>query len=197
MIIGSDNINEILSALEQQIRYRGGRSMTLVVCGGTALAALGLVDRTTKDVDVLGKLEETEEGVKVVKIDRFPQWFEEAVSVVGRDFRLPEYWLNLGPAPQLETGLPPGFEERLIKKSYGKFLTVYFISRKDQIFFKLYASVDRDDYHVQDLFALNPTEEELIEATKWVLTQDVSEDFRIILKDFLKRKGYENIAQRI
>lgn len=40
-------------------------------------------------------------------------------------------------------------------------------------------------------------EKELEDAAKWVLTQDVSEPFRIILKDFLERSGYGTIAERI
>jgi hypothetical protein len=92
---------------------------------------------------------------------------------------------------------PDGLEGRLVKRDYGKYLTVYFISRTDQIYFKLYAAVDRNDYHVQDLFALNPTNKEMQGATKWVLTQDVSEEFRLVLKGFLERHGYETIAKRI
>lgn len=197
MRIGSENLNEIFFALDQQIEVYGGVPINLVVCGGTALAALGFVGRTTKDVDVLAQAEETEEGIKVLKIDEFPRWLEEAAKTVGRDFGLPEDWLNLGPASQLESGLPRGFEKRLVKKRYGRYLTVYFAGRADQIFFKLYAAVDRNDYHVQDLFALKPTEKEMEGATRWVLTQDVSEEFRLVLKDFLERYGYEDIAKRI
>ncbi|HDH43933.1 MAG TPA: hypothetical protein ENG66_00795 [Thermococcus sp.] len=197
MRIGLENLNEIFHALDRQIEVHGGVPISLVVCGGTALAALGLVSRTTKDVDVLAQAEEAEEGIKVLKINEFPQWLKEAAKTVGRDFGLPEGWLNLGPASQLESGLPDGFEKRLVKRRYGKFLTVYFIGRTDQIFFKLYAAVDRNDYHVQDLFALKPTEKEMEEATKWVLTQDVSEGFRLIVKDFLIKYGYADIAKRI
>ena len=97
----------------------------------------------------------------------------------------------------MESGLPDGFEKRLVRKRYGDYLTVYFTGRTDQIFFKLYAAVDRNDYHVQDLLALKPTEKEMEEATKWVLTQDVSEGFRLVLKDFLERHGYGDIAKGI
>ncbi len=97
----------------------------------------------------------------------------------------------------MKSGLPEGLAERLVGKSYGKFLTMYFISRRDQIFFKLYAAVDRDDYHLQDLKALNPSSEEIEASVRWVLTQDVSEEFRMMLKDFLIRNGYENIAPGI
>ncbi len=97
----------------------------------------------------------------------------------------------------MDLGLPNGIETRLVKRNYGNHLTVYFISRTDQIFFKLYAAVDRNDYHVQDLLALHPTENELEEAARWVLTQDVSQEFRSILKDFLIKHGYGLVAKGI
>ena len=196
-MISRKNLDEILSALERQIQFHNGSPIGLLVCGGTALAALGLIDRTTKDVDVMAGVEETNQGMRIWKIRRFPKWLDKAAKTVARDFGLPEDWLNLGPASQMDLGLPSGIEGRLVKKSCGNYLSVYFISRTDQIFFKLYAAVDRNDYHVQDLIALRPTDDEIEEATRWVLTQDVSQEFRSILKDFLKKHRYGPIADRI
>lgn len=195
--IGPDIINEIFEALDRQIGVHGGVPLGIVVCGGTALSALGLVMRTTRDVDVLGAVLETQNGLTIERITKFMEWLVEAANKVGRDFDLPENWLNLGPASQVESGLPEGFEKRLVKRVYGHFLSVYFISRLDQIHFKLYAAVDQDDYHVQDLFALKPTEDEMEIAAKWVVTQDVSEVFKALLKDFLKIHNYGDIAKRI
>ena len=197
MTISRKNLDEILFALERQIQFHSGSYIGLLVCGGAALAALGLITRTTKDVDVIAGVEETDEGMRIWKISRFPEWLDKAAKTIARDFGLPEDWLNLGPASQMELGLPTGIEGRLVKKSYGNYLAVYFISRTDQIFFKLYAAVDRNDYHLQDLLALRPTEKEMEEAVRWVLTQDVSQEFRSILKDFLKKHGYGPIAKRI
>lgn len=197
MTISRKNLDEILFALERQIQFHSGSPIGLLVCGGTALAALGLIDRTTKDVDVIAGVEETDEGMRIWKIRRFPEWLDKAAKVVARDFGLPEDWLNLEPASQMDLGLPTGIEGRLVKRSYGNYLAVYFISRTDQIFFKLYAAVDCNDYHVQDLIALHPTEKEMEEAARWVLTQDVSQEFRFILKDFLKKHRYGPIADRI
>jgi hypothetical protein len=195
--IEPDTINEIFEALDRQIGVHEGVPVGLVVCGGTALSALGLVLRTTRDVDVLGVALESRGKISIQRIREFPEWLVAAASKVGRDFDLPENWLNLGPASQLESGFPEGFEKRLVKGVYGRFLSVYFISRLDQIHFKLYASVDQDDYHVQDLFALKPTEGEMEMAANWVVTQDVSEVFKELLKDFLERYHYGNIAKRV
>lgn len=195
--IGIDTIEQIFKALDRQIEAYGGKPIELVVCGGTALAALGLVTRTTKDVDVLGLIKQTGNRLSIEMISEFPGWLIKASKKVERDFDLTENWLNLDPASQVETGLPDGFEERLVKKNYGQCLTIHFISRLDQIHFKLYAAVDRDDYHTQDLHSLKPNEKEIELAAKWTLTQDVSEGFKLCLKDFLTRNGYAQVAERI
>lgn len=192
-MIDEKNIEKIFVALDRQILAAGGNSISLVVCGGTALAALGLVLRTTKDVDVLGTLEKG----KIWKMGRFPSWLSEAASRVAADFDLPADWLNLGPESQLDTGLPLGLPERLERKKYGKRLTIFFVSRIDQIHFKLYASLDRGGYHVQDLFKLAPTSAELLEASRWVLTQDVSAGFKTILVSFLRQHGHEELAGKL
>ena len=195
--IEPESIHEIFTALERQIAVHQGAPLDLVICGGTALSALGLVNRTTRDVDILGTVIKKGNVLTIKRMEHFPGWLSEAALKVARDFDLPESWLNLGPAPQLESGLPDGFEKRLVRKRYGKHLKIYYISRIDQIHFKLYAAIDRDDYHVQDLFALRPTEHEMMKAAQWVLTQDVSDVFRFILKDFLEIHGYGAVAQKI
>jgi hypothetical protein len=190
-------VDDIFQALDRQIGVHGGKPLGLAVCGGTALSALHLVMRTTRDVDVLGTVLETQNRRTIQRITKFPEWLVEAANKVGRDFDLPENWLNLGPASQVASGLPEGFEERLVNKVYGQYLTVYFVSHLDQIHFKLYAAVDQDDYHVQDLFALKPTEIEMEMAAKWVITQDVSEVFKAFLKDFLETHNHGSVAKRI
>lgn len=124
-------IDEIFEALDRQVEVHGGAQLGLVVCGGTALSALGLVMRTTKDVDVLGTVLETQDGIIIQRIREFPGWLIDSANKVGRDFDLPKNWLNLGPASQVESGLPEGFEKRLVRRTYGQYLTVYFISRID------------------------------------------------------------------
>jgi hypothetical protein len=95
-------------------------------------------------------------------------------------------------------GLPHGFSSRLIKRVYGPRLTVYFIDRLDQIYFKLYAAADqRDQTHLEDLQALKPTDAELEAAAHWAMTHDVSEGFRWVLKELLKEMNHESVAKVI
>jgi hypothetical protein len=197
MKLAPDNIDKIFSALEKQISLRYGDRVCIVVCGGTALAMLDLVPRTTKDVDVLAWAREAGGLVELERIYGFPDWLEDSALAVARDFGLPRGWFNAGPASQLDLGLPDGFDKRLTRRDFGDQLTVYLVGRRDQIFFKLFAALDRDDYHTQDLQALAPTEAEMLDAAMWVVTQDVSEPFRMVLKDFLRRCGYANVADQL
>ncbi len=196
-MISKNNLDDILHALDRQIEVHGGSPISLVVCGGTALFALGLILRTTKDIDVLGTVSLENSHILVKKIDKFPTYLIDAAKTVQKDFGLPKGWINNEPTSQVDSGLPLGFEKRLINKQYGKYLSIYYISRLDQIYFKLYASLDRNDYHVDDLFLLKPTPQEIEDAARWVLIQDVSIGFRAILKDFLRKHGYEGISERI
>lgn len=93
-------------------------------------------------------------------------------------------------------GLPAGFVDRLSRHVYGLLLTVHYIHRIDQIYFKLYAAADRGGYHITDLIALTPSAEEIEAAARWAMTHDVSEGFVMVLKHLLRSIGYENVAAR-
>lgn len=94
-------------------------------------------------------------------------------------------------------GLPKGLQKRLVRKEYGEKLTISFISRLDQVYFKLWASVDRGGYHIEDLMALTPTANELFDAACWTMEKDVSEGYLMVLKDFLKAIGFEDVALKL
>ena len=166
MKLSGDNIGEILAALDGQLRLMGEGPVRVVVCGGTALAVLGLVDRTTKDVDVLAFVREMGDETVLEKAEPMPDWLDEAAARVGRDFSLPTGWFNAGPTGQLDLGLPEGCIGRLVPIRYGDALEVLYLHRIDQIHFKLFAAVDRGGYHTQDLLGLEPTEAEMTAAAR-------------------------------
>ncbi len=94
-------------------------------------------------------------------------------------------------------GLPAGFADRLTERVYGPRLTVYFIGRRDQIFFKVFSAADRGGVDLDDLAALRPTTDELEEAARWAMSIDVSEGYRMLVRELIKNIGYESVAARI
>jgi len=133
--------------------------------------------------------------------DPLPPALLQAVAEVATVLGLEANWLNNGPSRGdgglFRMGLPAGFAERLRDVRYGPCLTVFYISRVDQIHFKLYTAVDRGGYHMRDLEILNPTDDELVQAARWAVQHDVSEDFRALLKGFLREIGHEAAANRV
>lgn len=194
--INTDSLHRALALLGELLEVRDHPAQSFVVCGGSSLLALNLVRRTTtQDVDILAKIE----GDTLVTPRPLPPWLIEAADDVARQLDLPKEWLNAQVAEEtlFSCGLPPGLQQRLTPHRYGSSLWIGFIGRRDQIFLKLHAAVDRDGgRHLQDLLDLKPTADELLDAAKWTRTQDPSEGFRILLAAMLKHLGHENLAQQ-
>jgi hypothetical protein len=103
-ILTPDRSRELLQALGEQLAARKA-SYELVVIGGSALQARGLVDRPTRDVDVVARID----AGRLVTAEPLPAPLVEARDRVARDFSLPERWLNADPSDLLRLGLPDGF----------------------------------------------------------------------------------------
>jgi hypothetical protein len=192
MHIEKKTIDKIFRTLNEHLKVHKGNHYSIVVCGCTALIAKGLINRKTKDVDVLGEVLIINGKIIIKKILQFPSWFIKAVYTVSMDLNMPDNWFNAGPTMQVDFGLPKGIESRLEKISYGDLLDIYYISRIDQIFFKLNHSicVGGSGYQVDDLFNLNPTQQEIFAACIWVLDQYKSENIKQSLLNFLKKSGF-------
>ena len=173
MDIDTAGLEDALQVLGNLLADRG-QHYEIAAIGGGSLLLLGLITRTTKDLDLVALIEENE----LVSVDPMPQALARAVDEVGQALELGKGWLNAGPASLLKKGLPFGFMTRLHIREY-KGLTVYLADRFDQICFKLYASVDQgpQSKHYIDLIALKPTYEELEKAKNWCITHDPSEPF--------------------
>jgi hypothetical protein len=192
-------VEVILKALGEQLEGLIDKPVELLVCGGSALNILGLVQRTTEDVDILAYVRRDEEGkVSIVKAEPLTPELTEAAKKVARDFNLPERWLNPGPASAVDFGLPVGLMDRVITRKFGKKLIIHFLGRYDQIHFKLYAAVDQGPgKHLDDLLALKPTSDEIVRAVRWSMTHDVSEGFKQNLKALLNYLGFRDAAERL
>jgi hypothetical protein len=187
-IESSQAADQLLDALGAQLAARD-ESYTLAVVGGSALLALGLVSRTTKDVDILAIVENHE----LVSAQPLPAALLDAAHTVARDFGLSDDWLNPGPTSLLDLGLPDGFYERAQHRVYGPGLEVLFASRIDQIHLKLYATVDQGaGKHLDDLEALQPTDQELLDAARWSRSHDPSDGYRGVLAQVLVHFGVDD-----
>ena len=201
-------IEDILSALAEQLKAEGINHLELLVCGGAALMVLAfertfnvgrasyLMTRTTNDVDVVAFVEKNETGKPtIIKAVPFPNSLLRAAARVQRDFNLPNKWLNSEPASVVDLGLPEGLMQRVETRHYGDNLHIHFLGRLDQIHFKLYAAVDQSGgKHYDDLLALQPASEEIELAAKWSMTHDVSPGYKEGLKAILKKMGFEDVT---
>jgi hypothetical protein len=184
-VLDAQRTHGLLSALGEQLMAAGVR-YDLAVIGGSALLALGLIERPTVDIDVVA----VSQGAELVSADPLPPPLVAARDRVARDFELPERWLNAGPAGLMDFGLPGGFRERVHTRIYGPALTVHFASRVDQVHFKLYAVVDQGSgRHEADLRALHPTPDELLRAARWARQHDPSPGFELVLREVLEAFG--------
>jgi hypothetical protein len=167
-----------------------GASFAIVILGGAALNLLGVISRSTTDVDIVAFASERSAGgaESARQLHPPPQPMPEpllrAARTVARDIGLDPDWLNAGPALQWRVGLPPGLETRVHWHTFGG-LTVGLVDRYDLVFFKLFAAADAPgptSVHYQDLIALRPTVDELQAAEAWVATQDASDIFAELLQ---------------
>jgi hypothetical protein len=177
------HVSELLAA--------DGEAFAIVILGGAALNLLGVVDRTTTDVDILAVARPRDPAVHreiAAPPNPLPESLLRAIGLVAEDMALAPDWMNTGPALQWQTGLPPGLADRLEWRQYGGALDVGIVSRYDLIFFKLFAAADdvgTASVHYHDLVALGPTSEELTVAATWVRGQDASSVFAEILEQVI------------
>jgi hypothetical protein len=184
-------LEEALELLGQLLAERA-QPFEIVAIGGGGLLLIGVIDRPTKDLDLVALVE----GDTLIPVDKpLPLALAEAADDVARVLGLPSDWINGGPTSLLRFGLPEGFRDRLEHRVYGG-LKISLASRLDQIHFKLFAAADdrpRGKHHV-DLEKLKPTHEELVAAARWTKTHDPSEGFAPMVAAVLKAFGVEDEA---
>lgn len=187
MEIDHELLEELFSAVGAHLEAAGAPT-TVVVVGGANLIASGAVQRTTKDVDVIARVESHGGHEELVRAAPFPEPLEDAIRRVARDFGLPPDWLNAVVERQWETGLPPGLEEDISWQKYSA-LTVGFAGRHVLVHLKLFAAADQgpESVHWQDLLALKPTPREIEEAAAWVRDQDVGPEFKSFVDEASER----------
>ena len=196
--LDKEKLDRAFRLLAERLRQLAAPPLRLAVCGGSALLAQNIVSRTTRDVDIVALLDEHEQLMEPVPL---PAALLQAARDIAPLCDLDEHWLNNGPSRGegglFQMGLPQGFTSRLQRHAYGDQLVIYFTGRRDQIFFKLYAAVDRGGRDLTDLAAFRPTAEEAEAAARWAMTNDVSENYRMLLIKLLRSIGYEQVAEKL
>lgn len=163
--------------LDLGLRFEG------VVIGGSALALMGVIQRPTRDFDIL--VPELPLAIASAARD-----FAKAQRQAGVD--LLDDWLNNGPK-QLGAVLPVGWRERVQRIFEGRVLVLSTLGRSDLLKSKLFALCDRGT-DLPDCIALAPTAEELAECVPWLEQQDGNELWpehaRATIADLARRLGH-------
>ena len=178
-------LEDALHALGDLLADRASKH-TVIAIGGGALALLGLIERSTLDIDIVA----LHDNAQLRSAEPLPESLIDAIRDVAGVLGLNTSWMNSGPASLMRFGLPDGFLERCTARMYGD-LTVLLASRFDQIHFKFFAAVDGapGDKHHQDLRALAPTRIDLEAAYAWARTHDPSAGFDLVARGVLAAFG--------
>jgi len=158
MISTSDIFRRSARWCSDQVLLDRKMSRDLIVCGGTALLVLDVIERETRDVDVVSP--EVDQDLKDASIE------------VAKKLSLPHDWINDGPK-DLAKDLLVGWKSRIEPLFQGKALTLYVLGRMDLMATKIYAFCDREDDY-QDVIKMKPTPQELDEIYPWVMERDAS-----------------------
>lgn len=186
-MLESARMEEALEMLGARLEERG-QSIGVLMIGGGSLLLLGVIERPTADVDIVGVVS----PFGYIAADVLPEFLVDAVREVGHALGLDARWLNGGPAGLIELGLPAGLASRVTVRTYGA-LEVHLPAIEDLVSFKLYATVDQTERskHFTDLVALQPTREQLVTSARWTRTHDPSPGFLGELVRILKLLGVE------
>lgn len=149
------NPKEIIPKFDEYMTSKG-LTFEAVAIGGSALAILDIVHRSTRDVDLL-ELE-------------IPDSIQKAAKEFAANHNLSEHWLNAGPSDLLQY-LPKSWREHVQPLYSGTSLKLKTLGRIDLLRTKFWAMCDRMR-DIEDIIAMNPSVEELAIAIEWVKPLD-------------------------
>jgi hypothetical protein len=108
-MLGRRELDKAFASLAIRLEQNDGAPQEIVVCGGSALILMGLVSRTTKDVDIVALAESGD----LRSPDPLPEELSRAAIEAAEDLGLQPDWLNNGPSRGegglFQMGLPPGW----------------------------------------------------------------------------------------
>ena len=147
----------------------------LVVSGGAALIARGIVERATNDIDVFAVREWEGDLERAYPL---PEWFREITARIAKQRNLSENWLNAATSlvfPDLFRLLPADCWTDLDEISLGERLRISYLSRTAQMYLKAYALVNRDEARdLDDFRSLTPTASEIEMVSAWLIDSQLA-----------------------
>ena len=120
--LSPERLDQALRLTAERLENLDAPAEAFVVCGGAALLALGLVHRTTRDVDVLDRVAPSS---RLIDPRPLSATLTRVADEVSAALDLPQGWLNTRPADPVLSGLPEGFLSRLVRHDHGPRLVVY------------------------------------------------------------------------
>jgi hypothetical protein len=117
-----EEIEHALAVLGRRMALDGAPDIEVLCCGASALCVLGLLSRSTMDVDVLGVVVQDRD---LDQCQVFPAEMERAIANAGRELGLADDWFNGSASRMLERGVPEGTLERSLahRRSFGPCLS--------------------------------------------------------------------------
>lgn len=145
------NVKDIAEKFDRYLQVKGLKFSGIVV-GGSALVLLDIIDRSTKDFDMIE--------------DNIPQEIVDAALKFAEQENLSIYWLNSGPS-ELVKHLPAHWRSTIQPLYSGDGLKLSTLSRDNLIKAKIWAYCDRTkDY--DDVISMLPSKGELADTQAWL-----------------------------
>lgn len=188
---------EALSLLSQFLARDKAPPTWLIVCGGSALQAHGIIQRATKDVDIFAERNEIN-GISAA----YPlsAALQKNIQSVAKILKLPNNWLNASTSFfQLPLGdYPSYFWADLKDEEYGSHVKVSYLSPKGLVTLKTLAALQREaSRDTEDLIALAPSEEDMTQALDWCLATTVEKSTAAPkIKTLLTRLDHAALIER-
>lgn len=196
MTFASEELEEALNLLGEILSTQKSSEYWAVVCGGSSLLALGLIQRPTRDVDILA-LRDIEGAID--RVYPLPSDLGKAAAKVADELGLADNWLNSASSlhfPDLNS-LPNSFWTGLETREFGSHLKMSFVERKGLLLLKFYAALNRAEQRdLDDLASLAPGVGETERALDWVTTAFSELSNKGRLPQILRLLGHEQLLSR-
>ena len=175
--MSSSQLEGALELLGEYLAFAKAEPVHLLVVGGSALAATGLISRATYDLDVFARRGLVDK--EILEARPLPDSLLGAAEKVAAELKLRGDWINANVslfALPLED-YPGDFLSDLEERDYGSHLSITFLGRAGLIYLKFHAAIDpqrrRRAVDLEDLRKLNPNQSEIRRTFAWLRSCDL------------------------